>query len=247
MKISQKFDITFSVTVYFCHQEIHPGQGPTLELPSNLHIVSCVSNFDLLSTFLPTIFLTLTSLLTVNITPLKLLFSIFTIISLMLLALRKYPVFVFSTSQRLLTLSITILLITRLSSWFCFNGSVLNRFKSYLSDRCFRVECDNSFSFSHTRSNGVFQRLFLVLFFSSCIPLYLALSLSLSLSKPSPFRLYADDTQLFFSFYPSDFDSSVTHLQNALQQISSWMNDCQSLNSQLSKTEFLLIGLKITC
>jgi len=34
---------------------------------------------------------------------------------------------------------------------------------------------------------------------------------------------YADDTQLFFSFYPLNFDSSITHLQNALQQFPSWM------------------------
>jgi len=47
----------------------------------------------------------------------------------------------------------------------------------------------------------------------------------------------------FFSFYASNFDSSITHLQNALQQISSWMTaNLLTLNS--SKTEFLLIGLK---
>ena len=47
----------------------------------------------------------------------------------------------------------------------------------------------------------------------------------------------------FFSFYASNFDSSITHLQNALRQISSWMTaNLLTLNS--SKTEFLLIGLK---
>jgi len=56
-------------------------------------------------------------------------------------------------------------------------------------------------------------------------------------------HLYADDTQLFLSFRPSDFDSSITHLQNALQHISSWMTaNLLTLNS--SKTEFLLIGLQ---
>jgi len=50
-------------------------------------------------------------------------------------------------------------------------------------------------------------------------------------------------TQLFLSFRPSDFDSSVTHIQNALQHISSWMTaNLLILNS--SKTEFLLIGLQ---
>jgi len=56
-------------------------------------------------------------------------------------------------------------------------------------------------------------------------------------------HLYADVTQLFLSFHPSEFYSNITHLQNALQQISSWMTaNLLTLNS--SKTEFLLIGLK---
>ena len=64
--------------------------------------------------------------------------------------------------------------------------------------------------------------------------------ISLSMNQ----HLYADDTQLlFFSFYPPNFDSCITHLQNALQQISSWMTaNLLTLNS--SKTEFLLIRLK---
>jgi len=33
-------------------------------------------------------------------------------------------------------------------------------------------------------------------------------------------HLYADDTQLFISFHPSEFHFNITHLQNALQQIS---------------------------
>jgi len=56
-------------------------------------------------------------------------------------------------------------------------------------------------------------------------------------------HLYVDDTQLFISFHPSEFHSNIIHLQNALQQISSWMTaNLLTLNS--SKTEFLLIGLK---
>jgi len=56
-------------------------------------------------------------------------------------------------------------------------------------------------------------------------------------------HLYADDTQLFFSFHPLNFDSSISHLRDALQHISSWMTaNLLTLNS--SKTEFLLIGLK---
>jgi len=45
-------------------------------------------------------------------------------------------------------------------------------------------------------------------------------------------HLYADDTQLF-SFYPANFDSSVSHLQNALHQISSWMT-AKHMSSDIS-------------
>jgi len=56
-------------------------------------------------------------------------------------------------------------------------------------------------------------------------------------------HLYADNTQIFLSFRPPDFHSNLTHLEDVLQHISSWMTaNLLTLNS--SKTEFLLIGLK---
>ena len=52
------------------------------------------------------------------------------------------------------------------------------------------------------------------------------------------------DTQLFLSFLTTNFDSSIDHLQDALNRISSWMTaNLLTLNSP--KTEFLLICLKI--
>ena len=56
-------------------------------------------------------------------------------------------------------------------------------------------------------------------------------------------HLYADYTQLFFFFHPLNFDSSISHVQDALQHISSWMT-ANFLTLNFSKTEFLLIGLK---
>jgi len=58
--------------------------------------------------------------------------------------------------------------------------------------------------------------------------------------KPSP--LYTDDTQLFLSFLPTHFDSSIDHLHNALDQISSGMTE-NLLIMNSSKTEFLHTGL----
>jgi len=118
----------------------------------------------------------------------------------------------------------------------------LNWFKSYLSSRTFRVKCDNYFSSSCACVCGDPKALSLVLYSSLCTRNTSPLSTLIS-SLSSNHHLYADDTQLFLSFRPPDFDSSVTHLQNALQHISSWMTaNLLTLNS--SKTEFLFIGLQ---
>jgi len=131
------------------------------------------------------------------------------------------------------------ILFTRLLSWFGIHGSVLNWFKSYLSSPSFRVRCNNTVSSFYTSSCGVPQGSVLgPLLFTKYTTSLSTLISSLSLNH----HLYADDTQLF-SFYPHNFDSSIIHLQNALQQISCWMT-ANLLTLNPSKTEFLLIGLK---
>ena len=137
------------------------------------------------------------------------------------------------------TTFINSLLITRLSSWFGIHGSALSWFKSYLSSRFFRVKCETDLSSWHTSSCGVPQGSVLgpLLFVMYTTPLSALIS-SCSLNH----HLYADDNQLFLSFLPTDLDSSIVHLHNALDRISSWMTaNLQTPNS--SETEFLLIGL----
>ena len=111
---------------------------------------------------------------------------------------------------------------------------------TYLSSRSFRVRCNNTFSCFYTSCTVFPMAFFSVLRFSSCtLPLSALSSPPLSLNH----RLCADDTQLLFSFYPPNFDPSITNLQTALQQISSWIAaSLLTLNS--SKTEFLLTGLR---
>jgi len=107
------------------------------------------------------------------------------------------------------------ILITRLSSWFGIHGSVLCWFKSYLLSPSFPVKCDSNLSSFHT-SSCVPQGSVLgpLLFIMYTTPLSTLIS-SLSLNH----HLQADDTQLFISFHPLNFDSSISHLQNSLQQI----------------------------
>jgi len=101
------------------------------------------------------------------------------------------------------------ILLTRLSFWFGINGSVLNWFKSYFSSRTFCVKCNDCFSSLHTSLYGVPQGSVLgpLLSIMYTTPLGTPIS-SLSLYD----HLYADDTQLFLSFHPSDLQASITHL-----------------------------------
>jgi len=54
-------------------------------------------------------------------------------------------------------------------------------------------------------------------------------------------HLYADDTQLFISFPPASFLTSIAQLLSVVNQISQWMSpNLLCLNP--SKTEFITIG-----
>jgi len=132
------------------------------------------------------------------------------------------------------------ILLTRLSFWFGIHGSVLNWFKSYLSSRASCVKCNDCFPSSHTSLYGIPQgcvlgHLLLIMYTTPLSTHILYLSLY--------HYFYADDIQLFLSFHPAGFHANISHLQNALTHITSWMTSgLLSLNS--SKTELLLIGLK---
>ena len=102
---------------------------------------------------------------------------------------------------------------------------------------CFRVKCNNDFSSSHTCLCGVPQGSVLgpVLFVMYTTPLSTLVS-SLSLNH----HLYADDTQLFLSFHPSHFHSNISHLQNALQQITSWMTATRIVSYRVVTLQLML-------
>ena len=131
------------------------------------------------------------------------------------------------------------ILLQRLKSWFGINNTVLSWIQSYLSSRSFTVNINNIKSSPFQLLYGVPQGSVLgpLLFILYTTPLSHIISQS-SVNH----KLYADDTQLFLSFSPCNFQQNIQLLQNTISEISSWMaSNFLSLNS--SKTEFLLIGL----
>ena len=97
--------------------------------------------------------------------------------------------------------------LTCLSSWFAIHGTALNWFRSSLSSRCVRDQCNNDCSSPHTCHCGVPQGS--VLCSLSCsVPCLVLFVSPLSLNH----HLYADDTQLFLSIHPSNFHSNIIHL-----------------------------------
>jgi len=112
------------------------------------------------------------------------------------------------------------IIITHLSSWFGVHSSVVNWIKFYFLSHSLHIKFENELSSLHTFCSSVPHGSVLgpLLFIMYTTPLSSLIS-SLSLNN----HLYADDTQLFFSFHPPDTDSSITHLQDALQQTSCMM------------------------
>ena len=131
------------------------------------------------------------------------------------------------------------ILLHRLTHWFGITDSAYSWFKSYLSSRSFTVLCNGHLSTSIPLFCGVPQGSVLgpLLFIMYTTPLSSLLS-----ATSVDHHLYADDTQFFISFSPSDFSASINHLQSVFSIISTWMSaNLLSLNP--SKTEFLVIGL----
>ena len=112
------------------------------------------------------------------------------------------------------------ILLDRLETWFGIKSNPLKWFQSYLSSRSFSVRISGTQSSTHPVTCGVPQGSVLgpLLFVMYTTPLSHLLS-----KYTTEHHLYADDTQMFISFSPTQFTSALDHLQNAISAAANWM------------------------
>ena len=108
------------------------------------------------------------------------------------------------------------ILLTRLSSWFGLGSMAHTWISSYLSSRTFSVSIRDQLSPASSVSYGVPQGSVLgpLLFIMYTTPLS-----HLIQSHDIDHHLYADDTQLFISIEPSEFQNATSSLSAAFQSI----------------------------
>jgi retron-type reverse transcriptase len=135
------------------------------------------------------------------------------------------------------------ILIDRLSSYFGIEGKVLKLLVLYLKDRFQTINIGPARSMPKQLSTGVPQGSVLgpLLFSLYITPLSQILSL-----HGVKFHFYADDTQIYVSFLPSNSQPSLDCLSNVLNITKNWFYS-NKLALNTSKTEFMIIGSKQQC
>ena len=72
-------------------------------------------------------------------------------------------------------------------------------------------------------------------------PPYMIIVFNIAQKHGVSIHMYADDTQLYFSFSPSDSAAAISKMEKCIAEIREWM-DCNYLKLNDSKTEFMVIG-----
>ena len=129
-------------------------------------------------------------------------------------------------------------LLHHLETRFGINGTALDWFRSYLSNRSQAVRINNSSSEKMYLNFGVPQGSVLgpILF-----TLYVAPVADIANKHGVSHMLYADDTQLYVEFNKSSMAASLQHLELCTDGIKSWMSQ-NILKLNEDKTEVIVFG-----
>ena len=127
------------------------------------------------------------------------------------------------------------IMVERLSTSFGLSGTVLDWFKSYLSERTCFVVIDSVRSSKCTLLFGVPQGSVLgpVLYTMYTQPLGAIIR-----KHQIPFHMYADDTQLYKSVPPTQTAQLIHDIQTCIEEIKSWMTS-NKLKMNDDKTEII--------
>ena len=134
------------------------------------------------------------------------------------------------------------ILLHRLEHTFCFQGTILAWFRSYLLDRTQTVFIDGRLSSPTVIHYGVPQGSVLgpILFV-----LYTQTLSCVIGSQPVSRQLYADDTQIYSSSSPSEISATIHNMEKCICDVKSWMI-CNKLQMNHDKTEAILIATQRT-
>ena len=135
------------------------------------------------------------------------------------------------------------LLLRKLKSLYGINGTVLCWIESYLSERSFRVSVNKSVSSSCPLNIGVPQGsilgpLLFILYTKDLHDVVSKYGLSI--------HLYADDTQIYFSFDVNCPNPNMSDIQGCFTEIKQWMA-LKFLKLNDNKTDFMEIGVYESC
>ena len=130
------------------------------------------------------------------------------------------------------------ILLSRLSSFYGLSNTALNLIASYLLDRTQSVSIQSHSTPPSNILTGIPQG-------SVLGPLLFSLytnPISQIFTKASiSYHLYADDTQIYISFSPSQSYDGLSLLSSTLDEVYAWLTS-NRLSVNPSKTEFLIIG-----
>eukprot|EP00918_Siedleckia_nematoides_P064389 GHVU01140017.1.p1 GENE.GHVU01140017.1~~GHVU01140017.1.p1 ORF type:complete len:519 (-),score=24.55 GHVU01140017.1:616-2172(-) len=130
------------------------------------------------------------------------------------------------------------ILLNRLEKRVGVTGSCLNFFRNYLLARTQLVSVKGQNSIPCQLQTGVPQGSVLgpILFCIYTLPLG-----DIVRRHNVSFHLYADDTQLYLQFLPSDLKRTLEQMENCIADIRQWMT-ANHLKLNEDKTEFLILG-----